>query len=167
MEDIVVVKQDVRGRETWRYSGRVLRRWPAGVLLEASFNRPDLPFHGMLLGQGDRFVELFFSQRWYNIFEIHDRHDDHLKGWYCNVTRPAEITAGNVAYVDLALDLLVFADGRQLVLDEDEFALLEIEEATRQQARSALNELQMLFRSPLSFHLEDVLETPMDWMNGR
>ena len=144
MEIITVIKLNLARQETFRYSGQVLERRPEGVLLEAFFNRPDLPFHGLVMGQGDRFVEGYYTCRWYNIFEMHDRQDDHLKGWYCNVTLPAEISSQQVAYVDLALDLLVFPDGRQLVLDEDEFNALELEKATRAQALAALHELQGL-----------------------
>jgi hypothetical protein len=46
----------------------------------------------------------------------------------------------------LALDLLVFPDGRQIVLDEDEFNALPLSEAERQSALAALAELQALFR---------------------
>jgi uncharacterized protein len=142
MPDLLVRKLDVNRRETWRYTGQVLTRQPNMVLIEALFNRDDLPFHGIILGRGDRFVEKFYTDRWYNIFEIHDRRDDRLKGWYCNVSLPAELDQDQVAYVDLALDLLVFPDGRQLILDEDEFAELQIDEETRQLARAALTDLQ-------------------------
>ncbi len=118
-------------------------------MLEARFNRPDLPFHGILLKQGDRFVETFYTDRWYNIFEIHDRDDDHLKGWYCNIGCPAEITPGTVSYVDLELDLLVFPDGRQFVLDEDEFAALELSPEIKEKALAALRQLQAEFRADL------------------
>lgn len=144
-DSIQVIKLDIQRQETWRYTGRVLRRWPNAVLLEARFNRDDIPFHGILLGRDDRFVEIFYADRWYNIFEIHDREDNRLKGWYCNVTMPAEIENGRVAYVDLALDLLVYPDGRQLVLDEDEFAALQLPEDVRQKARDALKQLQRRF----------------------
>ncbi len=48
--------------------------------------------------------------------------DGTLKGWYCDITRPAAVTAGEVVVEDLDLDLWVSAD-RSLVLrlDEDEF----------------------------------------------
>jgi hypothetical protein len=55
--------------------------------------------------------------------------------------------------------LLVYPDGRQLVLDEDEFAELELSEADQQQARRALGELQALFREPVSFW-------PEEWEDG-
>jgi hypothetical protein len=45
----------------------------------------------------------------------------------------------------LALDLLVFPDGRQMVLDEDEFAELSISAEKRAKARAALAELRTLF----------------------
>ena len=68
-----------------QYSAQVLRRGSNFVLLEARFNRPDIPILDTVLKKGDRFVEIYYTDRWYNIFEIHDRDDDHLKGWYCNV----------------------------------------------------------------------------------
>lgn len=144
MNEVTVIKLNPSGKETWRYSGQTLVAKPDVMLLEARFNRSDLPFHGIVLRQDDRFVEVYFSQRWYNIFEIHDRDDDSLKAWYCNVTRPADFADGIVRYVDLALDLLVFPDGRQLVLDEDEFAELALDDQTSAQARQALAELQRL-----------------------
>ncbi|HVP21036.1 MAG TPA: DUF402 domain-containing protein [Anaerolineaceae bacterium] len=145
-DDIIVIKKNVEGQETWRYSGRVLERQAKWLRLEAFFNRPDTPFHGVLLANGDRFIETYYSDRWYNIFEIHDRRTDELKGWYCNVTRPAVIEPGQLSYVDLALDLLVYPDKRMLVLDEDEFARLPLDESTIRQARSSLDELIQLFK---------------------
>jgi uncharacterized protein len=152
-EAVVVIKLNAERREAWRYSGQVLRRWPDAVLLEAHFNRDDMDFHGIIFGRGDRFIELYYSDRWYNIYELHDRADGHLKGWYCNVTRPAEIRDGEVTYVDLALDLLVYPDGGQLVLDEDEFAELNLDPQTSAQARSALEELQRIFEPPVNLRL--------------
>lgn len=144
-ERIVVVKRNLAGEETWRYEGRVLERGERHVRLEAFFNRPDLPFHGIVMRFGDRFVETFYSDRWYNIFEFRDKDDDRIKGWYCNITRPAVFADGEVSYVDLALDLLVYPDGRQLVLDEDEFEQLSISDEDRQNALDALRELQAKF----------------------
>lgn len=145
MDDVVVIKKIPSGEEKWRYNGRIVERGEGWVKVEAFFNRDDLPFHGMVFARGDRFIETYYTDRWFNIFEIHDRLDDHLKGWYCNVTRPAVFEDGQISYVDLALDLLVFADGRQLVLDEDEFAALSLEEDICEQARQALSELQAMF----------------------
>ncbi len=152
MSSITVIKRNTQGEETWRYTGEVLHREPDRVILEAQFNRADLPFHGITLKRGDRFVETFFADRWYNVFEIYDRDDDRLKAWYCNVGYPAEIRSQTVSYIDLALDLLVYPDGRQLVLDEDEFTRLPLDHQTRLQARAALRELQKKFRPP---HQED------------
>jgi len=148
--DLWVIKRNIEGEETWRYPARVLHRKPGAVLIEAYFNRPDTPFHGILLGQGDRFLEAYYSDRWYNLFEIHDRLDDSLKGWYCNVTLPAEIDEPTISYIDLALDLLVYPDGKQLVLDEDEFAELAITPQVRCQAQDALQALRVLFTPAFS-----------------
>lgn len=143
---LTIIKRSPDGTEVMRYPGRVLRRDAHTIVVEARFNRPDLPFLGTVLRLGDRFVETYFTERWYNLFEIHDLGDERLKGWYCNIARPAELDEeGNLCYVDLALDLWVAPDGKQTVLDEDEFAALNLDADTRSRARAALAELQQLF----------------------
>ena len=145
MESMTVIKQNLEGKETYRYEGFLLERTPTRIVLEARFTREDMSFHGIVLGKNDRFIETYYTDRWYNIFEIHDRQDDHLKGWYCNIGYPAEIQAGRVSYIDLALDLLVFPDGNQLVLDVDEFESLSLNEKIRSQALHALKDLKGRF----------------------
>jgi hypothetical protein len=145
VDQVTVKKLNPAGQETWRYTGRLLERYADRLVLEAEFNRDDLPFYEIILRRGDRFVETYYSDRWYNIFAIHDRDDNRLKGWYCNISHPAEIGDGVVSYIDLALDLLVYPDGRQLVLDEDEFNELALSPEVQQQARYALEELQASF----------------------
>jgi uncharacterized protein len=145
-EAIQVLKKNLNGEITWQYEGQVLRRKRNAVVLEALFNRPDMPFMNVTLKENDRFVETFYADRWYNIFEIYDRDDGKLKGWYCNVGQPAVLTEDAVSYVDLALDLWVSADGKQTVLDEDEFAVMSLTDSEREKALNALAELQQLFK---------------------
>jgi predicted RNA-binding protein associated with RNAse of E/G family len=145
-DSLTIIKRNLSGEETWRYPGRLLIHEGSRLVLEARFNRPDLLFMGVVWRSGDRFVETYFTDRWYNIYEIHDRDDDALKGWYCNISRPAVLEAEDrLSYVDLALDLWIAADGTQTVLDEDEFAALALEEVDRARARQALEELQAHF----------------------
>jgi len=152
-EKVVVIKQNTAREETWRYDGRILERKEDSVLIEAFFNRPDKPFHGVLLAEGDRFIEQYYTDKWYNIFEIHDRITDELKAWYCNVTYPTIIGKDSIIYIDLALDLLVYPDGRHLVLDEDEFLELNLGEDDEKSARKALAELRRLFEPPVDLRL--------------
>jgi protein associated with RNAse G/E len=119
-----------------------LRREENQITLEALFNRDDLPFMDIVLKRNDRFVETFYSDRWYNVFEIYDRDDGKLKGWYCNVGKPAVIGDDFVSYVDLALDLWVASDGKQTVLDEDEFEAMNLNDELKQKAYDGLKELQ-------------------------
>ena len=143
--EITVIKRNIHRQETFRYTGTILAQDAETLILEAFFNRPDLPFHGIVLEKGDRFVETYFTKRWYNIFAIYDHSDRRLKGWYCNITYPAEIYDGVVSYVDLALDLLVYPDGRQLVLDLDDYESLNLPPEERQQVEAALDELKAYF----------------------
>jgi hypothetical protein len=146
-EIITVLKLNLDGDVTWQYEGHVLKRKPRAVVLEAYFNHQDTPLLDVILKEHDRFIETFYTDRWYNIFEIYDRDDAGLKGWYCNVSRPAILGEGTVSYVDLALDLWISSDGKQTVLDEDEFLLLNLDVQERQKALKALAELKKLFKT--------------------
>ncbi len=141
-----VLKQDAAGREVWRWPARMLETRRACLRLEAFFRRRDVWLHGMHLARGARFVEIYYLSRWYNLHEIHAPQDDALLGWYCNVASPARYERGVLAYRDLALDLLVFPDGRQVVLDEDEFEALPLSPWEREQALRALRVLRRAFR---------------------
>lgn len=143
-QPITVYKLDENGRETWRYGGRVLRRGAHAIQLEAAFDLPAVDLRPVVLQQGDRFVETFYSDRWYNVFAVYDGETGALKGWYCNVCRPAQIEDGAVRCEDLALDVWVAASGEATLLDEEEFAALVIDDESRKEARAALKEILRL-----------------------
>ncbi len=147
MSRMKVLKKNLADEVTWQYEGVVLSREENAITLEALFNRDDMPFMDITLKRNDRFVETFYSNRWYNIFEIYDRDDNHFKGWYCNISKPVIIDDVSISYVDLALDLWVAADGRQTVLDEYELEELNLDEELKQQAYDGMKELQELFNT--------------------
>ena len=145
-ETITIHKLDASGREVWAYPTRLLARGRSWVRVEGIFDRNDVDLHDWVVRRGDRMVELFFDDRWYNVFAVHDGSIGGLKGWYCNITRPARLQPADVYAEDLALDLVVYPDGRSRVLDEDEFAALRLSAEERSRARRALEELQELCR---------------------
>ena len=146
-DTLTVYKLDHHGREVWRYPARVLARDDHSICLEGFFNRDDTPVADSVFKRGDRLVETFYSDRWYNVFAVYDRDDGALKGWYCNVTRPATITDVLVSSDDLALDVWVSPDGAVTILDEDEFDALELTDGEREAARGALAQIVELAQS--------------------
>ena len=142
---IKVQKKNLADEVLVEYEGNILERNESTVTLEALFTRSDMPFMDVVFKKGDRFVEYFYADRWYNIFEIHDRDDGEIKGWYCNIGMPAVIEDGVVSYVDLALDLWVSVHGKQTVLDEDEFENLGLSDDLRTGALNGLKQLKHLF----------------------
>lgn len=143
-KNIIVYKCDHHSQPVYQYSGVVESRTEHSIVLEAYFNRDDRATHYHTFKRGDRFVEWFYDDRWYNIFRLHHRDSDALEGWYCNVTRPAEFRGDAIYADDLALDVMVYPDGRTLILDEDEFATLDIDAETRQAALKGLADLLTL-----------------------
>jgi predicted RNA-binding protein associated with RNAse of E/G family len=146
VSQITVLKLDLSGKITWQYAGTLVTRRRHTLRLEAFFDVGQVPIADVVLNRGDRFVETFFDDRMYNVFQVFDHLDHKLKGWYCNLSRPAVLDSTSVAWVDLALDLWVSPDGRQTVLDREEFAALPITTLERQLAVFALSELQDRFK---------------------
>jgi uncharacterized protein len=142
---IKVQKKNPAGEVTYEYEGILLNRDEHSIVLEAPFDRVDMPFIDVVFKTGDRFVEYYYTDRWYNIFAVHDRDHGMVKGWYCNIGMPAVFEDSIVSYIDLALDLWVSTSGQQTVLDQDEFEALELNEELRTGALKGLEELKELF----------------------
>ncbi|WP_328376166.1 DUF402 domain-containing protein [Streptomyces sp. NBC_01020] len=96
---------------------------------------------------GDVFTEHYWRDRWYAVKEVRTGAGE-LKGWYCDVTRPAELREGELVVEDLDLDLWVSVDGAEILrLDEDEFeasGLAGRDPEAARQAVQALDELELL-----------------------
>jgi hypothetical protein len=144
--EVTVIKCNHRGNEVFRWRAKVLNRTKNYVVAEAHFGLENHFMGEIPLEPGDRFIETYYSDRWYNCYEVHAREDDRLKCWYCNLTYPAELGQTVITFRDLALDLLVLPDGQQKLLDEPEFEALDISPGDRQSALNALGELKNQFQ---------------------
>jgi uncharacterized protein len=158
-DKVTIIKLDGSGEEAWRWQADVLQHTSTALLAEARFDYKEdvITFHGITLRKGDPFIEFYSTRHNYNIFEMHGQEENQLKGWYCNITRPAIITPNIVTFEDLALDLLVLPDGRQIVLDEDEFAELNLSPTEAQTAVDALQELKAIFSNVRSFNIQSLM----------
>ncbi|MEV5761818.1 DUF402 domain-containing protein [Streptomyces tendae] len=96
---------------------------------------------------GDVFTEYYWRDRWYSVKKVRTAAGV-LKGWYCDVTRPAVLTGTELVVEDLDLDLWRSADGTDVRrLDEDEFAesgLADRDPGAAAAAVAALEELERL-----------------------
>lgn len=97
--------------------------------------------------RGDIFTEHYWRDRWYSIKEVRGP-TGALKGWYCDVARPARVGDDQLVAEDLDLDLWMSADRRTILrLDEDDFVasgLAQNDPVAAAEARRALEELVRL-----------------------
>ena len=143
-QTISVRKLNSAGIEVFAYPGVVAQTWPTGARIDAEWTRPAMALGYTTFEPGDHFIEWYFTDRWYNIMEVRGP-GERLKGWYCNITWPAEFQPGRIRYRDLALDLWVAPDGALTTLDEDEFAAdPAIDDHARAHALDALDSLRAL-----------------------
>ncbi len=148
---ITVQKLNSQGQVVLSYKAELAERLPNGVILDAVWTWPTRDLGYAVFETGDHFIEHFYTDRWHNIFTIRSVHGGTLKGWYCNITRPATISAETVAAEDLILDVWVDPDGAWQLLDEDEFeADHTLDQSTREAALKGLGELlaQIAAREP-------------------
>lgn len=142
---ITVVKLNPRGETRIQYSGEIVERLSDGVVIQAYWRHAPKELGYARFEPGDRFTEYYYTDRWFNIFDIATANGQR-KGWYCNVAQPASISNDYIEQVDLLLDVWVDPNGTPLVLDEDEFeADTSLSDEQRTGAQQGLqNLLQMI-----------------------
>src|SRR5690606_40302883 len=100
MNEITVFKQNPAGELLYQWPGQLLAQQGAEVLIDAAFNAESGQMGDIQRNKGVRFLDMYYLDRWYNIFEIRDPGSDQLKGWYCNVSAPAILQPGELSFRD-------------------------------------------------------------------
>ncbi|WP_328832378.1 DUF402 domain-containing protein [Streptomyces sp. NBC_00252] len=146
--DVVLVKA---GRTKIRYAAELLSDDGTRLAVRAPWAGDGVRDFGFVrFERGDVFTEYYWRDRWYAVKEVRDS-AGRLKGWYCDITRPAALSGTELVVEDLDLDLWVSADGSDVRrLDEDEFeesGLAGSDPAAVAAAVAALDELEGLARA--------------------
>ncbi|MCX4425285.1 DUF402 domain-containing protein [Streptomyces mirabilis] len=145
--EVVLVKS---GRTKIRYPAELLADDGIRVTVRAPWAGEGVRDFGFVRFEpGDVFTEYYWRDRWYAVKEVRDA-EGVRKGWYCDITRPATLSGGELVVEDLDLDLWRSADGTDVLrLDEDEFAasgLATTDPRAATAARNALDTLELLAR---------------------
>lgn len=145
--DVVLVKA---GRTKIRYSAELLLDDGNRLAVRAPWAGDGVRDFGFVrFEHGDVFTEYYWRDRWYSVKEVRDA-TGALKGWYCDITRPATLSGAELVVEDLDLDLWRSADGTEVLrLDEDEFeesGLAGSDPEAAAAAVAALDELERLAR---------------------
>ncbi|MET7620944.1 DUF402 domain-containing protein [Streptomyces sp. NPDC005408] len=143
--EVVLVKA---GKTKIRYAAELLADDGIHVTVRAPWAGEGTRDFGFVRFEaGDVFTEHYWRDRWYAVKEVSSG-DGTLKGWYCDITRPAVLDGDELVVEDLDLDLWVSADGAKVLrLDEDEFeesGLAARDPQAAGHAVQALDELEIL-----------------------
>ncbi|MER5665345.1 DUF402 domain-containing protein [Streptomyces mirabilis] len=145
--EVVLLKS---GRTKIRYPAELLADDGTRVTVRAPWAGEGVRDFGFVRFEpGDVFTEYYWRDRWYAVKEVRDA-EGVRKGWYCDITRPATLSGGELVVEDLDLDLWRSADGTDVLrLDEDEFAasgLATTDPRAATAAQNALDTLELLAR---------------------
>ncbi|WP_345009727.1 DUF402 domain-containing protein [Streptomyces shaanxiensis] len=140
--DVVLVKS---GRTKIRYAAELLTDDGTRIAVRAPWSGDGVRDFGFVRFEpGDVFTEYYWRDRWYAVKEVRDAAGA-LKGWYCDITRPATLSGAELVVEDLDLDLWRSADGTDVRrLDEDEFTESGLAEADPEAAAAAVAALDEL-----------------------
>ncbi|HUN24561.1 MAG TPA: DUF402 domain-containing protein [Anaerolineales bacterium] len=146
MTAVLICKCNLAGETTLTWQGELLHTTPQVFCVKAIFTlREQLDLGYTVFQRGDIFIEWFYTDRYYAIYEIWSAGQTELKGWYCNFARPAKRVGDEIRSLDLALDVWVNGnDGTCLILDQAEFDALPLASAERQAVLDGLADLQLL-----------------------
>ena len=111
-------KYDLSVRKSW--SASLLELTSDGVLLEGYFAEPVDHSDLGIIDKGTRSVERFRVDLWYNHFVFY-QFDGRIRNHYINISLPPTIHNNTVDYIDLDIDIILWPDGRHIVVDLDEF----------------------------------------------
>ena len=144
-----VIKENHLGEAVFCWEGELLASTPASRTLRALFvGEGAARVDKILFVPGDLMIERYYSNRWYNIFELRQGSSRLVKCWYINLSRPARFEQTSIRWQDLALDLIVYPNGKYRLLDEDAFDELPIpsDEKTRclETVRKILSEPELI-----------------------
>lgn len=145
--DVVLVKA---GRTKIRYAAELLFDDGTRLAVRAPWAGAGVRDFGFVQFEpGDVFTEYYWRDRWFAVKEVRNG-TGKLKGWYCDITRPAILSGTELVVEDLDLDLWRSADGTEVIrLDEDEFeesGLAGSDPTAAVAAVAALDELERLAR---------------------
>ncbi|MFE3584183.1 DUF402 domain-containing protein [Streptomyces vinaceus] len=145
MTDELTVTLTKAGRTKIRYPAALVADTGDRISVRAPWAADGVRDFGFVRFEpGDVFTEHFWRTRWYAVKEVRTG-EGVLKGWYCDITRPAVVRAGEVLVEDLDLDLWVSADGESVLrLDEDEFAASGLARSDPEAAAEAVRALDAL-----------------------
>ena len=150
MTIITVNKLNSLGEIKIQYQGEVIERLADEIIIQAYWEHPLKDLGYTCFEPGDRFIEYYYTHRWFNIFDISNSSNER-KGWYCNIAEPADIHDDQIKQKDLLLDIWVDPWGSPLLLDEDEFELdTTLNNEQRQGARQGLHDLLQMIASQIA-----------------
>lgn len=117
------------------------------IVLDGLFERQIIHDELGTIRRGTVSREYYWLDRWYNIF-IFWEPEGALRNWYCNIGMPPSFRDGQLEYVDLDIDVLVYPDRTYRILDLDEFSrnaeLFSLPVQIAERAHESLEELIQL-----------------------
>jgi uncharacterized protein len=144
-----------------RFDGSVKRTWNCDLLetsdtamIFAGVFEQDVRHSRLgLIRRGTISREYYWLDRWFNVFEFREL-DGSFRNFYCNINMPPTFIDGLLEYVDLDVDVVVWADGRIEVLDIDEFEASAFPPTIKERVENTLEALlAMIHRRDWPFDL--------------
>ncbi len=141
-----------------KFDGKIHRSWNARLIEQSNsllifvgkFEEEISHRYLGVIRRGTISYEFYWLNRWYNVFRFHEP-DGGLRNFYCNVNMPPKFENDVLDYIDLDIDILVWKDFSQQILDVEEFEenakSFSYSDNLREKVRASLSELSSLIEN--------------------
>jgi len=137
-QTITIIKQNHLGEPVFSWEGELVSETTTSRMVRAYFSGAEaVAVDKVTFRKGDLMLERYYTDRWYNAFEVHDGLSDQVKCWYINLCYPAQFGMESITWQDL----VVYPSGEYRLLDEDEFDDLLIEPTVRKTCLETVQEI--------------------------
>ena len=105
-QTITIIKQNHLGEPVFSWEGELVSETTTSRMVRAYFSGAEaVAVDKVTFRKGDLMLERYYTDRWYNAFEVHDGLSDQVKCWYINLCYPAQFGMESITWQDLALEL--------------------------------------------------------------
>ena len=119
--------------KSFKHNGKLHRMWLENWVIPNAMLEPQHQHMIVTINENTKIIEsdgkewtsrvpgvsFFIPNQWFNIIALIEKNGIRF---YCNIASPSYFDGQTLTYIDYDLDVVLQANGRVLVLDEDEYA---------------------------------------------
>lgn len=119
-QNVLINSRKIDGEICKSWNAELLKVENSLLIFRGVFDREIKHRHLGIIRRGTISYEFYWLDKWYNVFKFYEP-DKSFRNFYCNINMPPKFENDVLDYVDLDIDVIVWSDFSQKILDIDDF----------------------------------------------